>query len=85
VRSGHEPVTFHVARDEHGHLAFTDARDCIPGTTDVTAAWRELPLRPRPIPGRSMNVAAFAIEAARYVGVQEAEELIRRATCDRGE
>jgi hypothetical protein len=84
VRPGHEPVTFHLARDDHGDLAFTDARDCTPGTTGVTEVWRELPLRPRPIRARSMNVAAFTIEAARYVGVQEAEEIVRRVTCNRG-
>jgi hypothetical protein len=85
VRSGREPVTFHLARDDDGDLAFTDARDCIPGTTGMTAAWRELPLRPRPIPWRSMNVAAFTIGAARYVSAQEADEIVRVVTCNRGE
>jgi hypothetical protein len=85
VRSGREPVTFHLARDDDGDLAFTDARDCIPGTTGMTAAWRELPLRPRPIPGTSMNAAAFKIEAARYVSAQEADEIVRVVTCNRGE
>jgi hypothetical protein len=85
VRSGHEPVTFHVARDEHGHLAFTDARDCTPGTTGVTGAWAALPLRPRPIRARSMPAAAFRIEAARYVGVERAEDIVRQVACNRGE
>jgi hypothetical protein len=85
VRSGHKTVTFHVARDDHGHLAFTDARDCIPGTTGMTGARRRLPLPPQPIRGRSMNVAAFTIEATRYVGVQKAEEIVRVVTCNRGE
>jgi hypothetical protein len=85
VRPGHEPVTYHVDCDGHGHLAFTDARHCTTGTTGVTGAWRELPLRPRPIRRRSMNAAAFTIEAARYVGAQEAKEIVRMVTCNRQE
>ncbi len=78
-RSPHERVRFRVNHDRDGRITFTDTRDRSTGIAGVTGRWGTLP-PPKPVRSQSMSASAFKQEAARFVGPEKAEEIVRQLT-----
>ncbi len=78
-RPGREPVRFRLNRNKSGQITFTDTREGKMGIAGTTGIWgtRPPPKLHRP---RSMTPTAFKVEAARFVGMERAEEILREIT-----
>ena len=75
-RPGCESIRFRVNRSKSGHITFTDTRDGKTGIAGTTGIWGTRPAM-RPSRPRSITPSAFKIEAARFVGMERAEEILR--------
>ncbi len=75
-RPGCESVRFRVNRSKSGQITFTDTRDGKTGIAGTTGMWGTRPPM-RPSRPRSITPNAFKVEAARFVGMERAEELLR--------
>ena len=80
-RPGCEPVRFRVNRTKGGEITFTDTREGKTGIVGTTGLWGTRPPMRTSRP-RSITPSAFKIEAARFVGMERAEEILREIMQD---
>jgi hypothetical protein len=75
-RPGCEPIRFLVNHREGRDITFTDPRGRNMGIAGVTGIWGTRPAPPVVKP-RPLSISAFRIEAARLIGAERADEIIR--------
>jgi hypothetical protein len=69
-------ISFLVNLREDRDITFTDPRGRNIGTAGVTGIWGTRPAPPVVKP-RPLSISAFRIEAARLIGAERADEIIR--------
>jgi len=79
VRPDCERIRFRITRLKNGRFTFSDRRGQDAGTLGTTGLWGTLPPLRANGP-RSLTPTAFKVEAARYVGAERAEEIVRQIT-----
>jgi hypothetical protein len=77
-RPGVEPVRFRVNALDDGRFTFSDPRGRNAGTAGTTGIWGTLPALRAPRP-RSLTPTEFKAEAARYVGIERAGQVVEQA------
>ena len=75
-RPGCDPIRFLVNHREGRDITFTDPRGRNLGTAGVTGIWGTRPA-PRVDKPRPLSKSTFRIEAARLIGAERADEIIR--------
>jgi hypothetical protein len=75
-RPGCDRISFLVNHRDGRDITFTDPRGRNMGTAGVTGIWGTRPAPPVVKP-RPLSISAFRIEAARLIGAERAEEIIR--------
>ena len=73
---GCDRISFLVNHREGRDLTFTDPRGRSMGTAGVTGIWGTRPAPPVVKP-RPLSMSAFRIEAARLIGAERADEIVR--------
>jgi hypothetical protein len=75
-RPGRDRISFLVNHREGRDITFTDPRGRNMGPAGVTGIWGTRPAPPVVKP-RPLSISAFRIEAARLIGAERADEIIR--------
>ena len=75
-RPGCDRISFLVNHREGRDITFTDPRGRNMGTAGVTGIWGTRPAPPVVKP-RPLSISGFRIEAARLIGAERADEIIR--------
>jgi hypothetical protein len=75
-RPGCDRISFLVNHRDGRDITFTDPRVRNMGTAGVTGIWGTRPAPPVVKP-RPLSISAFRIEAARLIGAERADEIIR--------
>jgi hypothetical protein len=75
-RAGGDRLRFRVNPTREGRLTFSDPRDREAGTAGTTGIWGTRPALRAARP-RSLTPTAFKVEAARFVGAERAEQIVR--------
>ena len=76
-RPGCDPIRFRVNPLKNGRFTFSDPRGRNAGTGGTTGLWGTRPAL-RSLRPRSLTPSAFKAEAARFVGTERAEEIVRQ-------
>jgi len=76
-RTGSKPIRFRVNPRKDGTFTFSDPRGRDAGTGGTTGIWGTRPAL-RPLRPRSLTPTAFKVEAARFVGTERADEIVRQ-------
>jgi hypothetical protein len=76
-RPGCEPIRFRVNPLKDGRFTFSDPRGRDAGTGGTTGLWGTRPAL-RQLRPRSLTPSAFKAEAARFVGKERADEIVRQ-------
>jgi hypothetical protein len=77
TRPGCDPIRFRVNPLKDGRFTFSDPRGRNAGTGGTTGLWGTRPAL-RPLRPRSLTSSAFKEEAARFVGRERADEIVRQ-------
>jgi hypothetical protein len=74
-------IRFQINEQNGPAITFSDARERNAGTAGVTGIWGTLPAPP-PVKPRPLSLAAFGAELSRFVGAEQAEEVIQTIRSD---
>ena len=77
ARPGIKPIRFRVNRRKDGTFTFSDPRGRHSGIVGTTGIWGTRPPL-RVVRPRSLTPTAFKVQAARYVGKERADEIVRQ-------